>query len=50
MGLEAGPVVAATLQAIERDWAASGFSPDRAAVRALARRHVDQALRPWSSQ
>jgi poly(A) polymerase len=45
MGLEAGPVVAATLQAIERDWAAAGFTPDKVAVRALARTHVDQALR-----
>jgi poly(A) polymerase len=45
MGLEAGPVVAATLQAIERDWADAGFSADSAAVRALARRHVDRALR-----
>jgi poly(A) polymerase len=45
MGLEAGPVVAATLHAIERDWARSGFTSDKAAVRALARRHVDQALR-----
>lgn len=45
MGLEAGPVVAATLHAIERDWAGSGFTSDKAAVRALARRHVDQALR-----
>jgi poly(A) polymerase len=45
MGLEPGPVVAATLQAIERDWAASGFDADKEAVRALARRHVDQALR-----
>jgi len=45
MGLQAGPVVAATLQAIERDWAADGFSADAKAVRALARRHVDQALR-----
>ena len=44
MGLEAGPVVAATLHAIERDWAAAGFSSDVAAVRALARAHVDQAL------
>ena len=44
MGLETGPVVAATLQAIERDWAAAGFSPDAAEVRALARAHVDQAL------
>jgi poly(A) polymerase len=45
MGLEPGPVVAATLQAIERDWAAAGFSADAAALRALAKRHVDQALR-----
>jgi len=45
MGLEAGPVVAATLQAIERDWAAAGFPADAQEVRALARRHVDQALR-----
>jgi poly(A) polymerase len=45
MGLEAGPVVAATLRAIERDWAAAGFTSNAAAVRALARRHVDQALR-----
>jgi poly(A) polymerase len=45
MGLEAGPLVAATLQAIEREWAAAGFPADRQAVRALARRHVDQALR-----
>jgi len=44
MGLEAGPVVAATLQAIERDWVASGFPPDKAAARALAVRHVDRAL------
>ncbi|MEA3040419.1 MAG: poly(A) polymerase [Sphingomonadales bacterium] len=50
MGLAAGPVVAATLQAIEREWASSGFSSDAAAVSALARRHVDQALRSWSSQ
>jgi poly(A) polymerase len=45
MGLEAGPAVAATLQAIERDWIAGGFSGDAEEVRALARRHVDQALR-----
>ena len=45
MGLEAGPAVAATLQAVERDWAAGGFSDDKSEVRALARRHVDQALR-----
>ena len=45
MGLQPGPVVAATLQAIERDWAAEGFRADKEGVRALARRHVDQALR-----
>jgi poly(A) polymerase len=45
MGLEAGPVVAATLQAVEREWAESGFPAEREAVRAIARRHVDQALR-----
>ncbi len=44
MGLAAGPEVARTLQAIEREWASTGF-PDEAAVRALARRHVDQVLR-----
>ena len=45
MGLEAGPVVAATMQAIEREWARSGFPAEKSGVRALARRHVDQALR-----
>ena len=45
MGLEAGPVVARTMQAVEREWARSGFAQDRKQVRALARRHVDQALR-----
>jgi poly(A) polymerase len=45
MGLVAGPAVAQTLQAIERDWAQAGFPPEPAAQRAIARRHVDQALR-----
>jgi poly(A) polymerase len=45
MGLEAGPQVAATLQAIEEEWLGAGFPADKAAVRAMARRHVDQALR-----
>ena len=45
MGLSAGPVVAATLQAIEREWVAAGFPADRETVRALARAQVDQALR-----
>ncbi len=44
MGLAPGPIVASTLQAIERDWAAAGFSSRKSEVRALARRHVDQAL------
>lgn len=44
MGLAPGPIVAATLQAIERDWAEAGFSSRKGEVRALARRHVDQAL------
>ena len=45
MGLTAGPIVAATMQAIEREWTRSGFPKDKETVRALARRHVDQALR-----
>ena len=45
MGLKEGPIVAKTMQAIEREWVRSGFSPDRKEVRALSRRHVDQALR-----
>jgi poly(A) polymerase len=45
MGLEAGPQVAATLQAIEEEWLDAGFPAEKAAVRAMARRHVDQALR-----
>ncbi|MGZ8354377.1 MAG: CCA tRNA nucleotidyltransferase [Allosphingosinicella sp.] len=45
MGLAPGPVVARTLQAIEREWAEAGFPPEGATQRAIARRHVDQALR-----
>ena len=45
MGLTAGPVVAATMQAIEAEWVAAGFPADKEAARAMARRHVDQALR-----
>lgn len=45
MGLAPGPVVARTLQAIEREWAEAGFPPESGAQRAIARRHVDQALR-----
>ena len=45
MGLEPGPVVAETMQAIEREWAQAGFPREKEAVRAIARRRVDQALR-----
>ncbi|HEX8306926.1 MAG TPA: CCA tRNA nucleotidyltransferase [Allosphingosinicella sp.] len=45
MGLAPGPVVARTLQTVEREWAEAGFPPEAAAQRAIARRHVDQALR-----
>jgi poly(A) polymerase len=45
MGLSAGPAVAATLHAIEEEWLRAGFPADKETVRALARRHVDQALR-----
>ena len=45
MGLEAGPVVARTMRAVEREWALSGFPADKRTVRAIARRLVDQALR-----
>jgi poly(A) polymerase len=45
MGLKAGPIVARTMRAIEREWVRSGFPADRKQVRAMARRHVDQALR-----
>jgi poly(A) polymerase len=45
MGLSPGPVVAQTLQAIQRDWIERGFPSDQEEVRALARLHVDHALR-----
>jgi poly(A) polymerase len=44
LGLEPGPLVARTLQAIDREWSEGGFTPDREAQRAIARRHVHQAL------
>lgn len=44
MGLPQGPIVAKTLQSIERAWARAGF-PGEEATRALARAAVDQALR-----
>ena len=45
MGLSPGPVVARTLRAIQREWIERGFPSDGEEVRALARLHVDQALR-----
>ena len=45
MGLAPGPVVARTLQSIEREWIAQGFPAEEEKVRARARAHVDQALR-----
>jgi poly(A) polymerase len=43
MGLTAGPPVARTLQAVEREWAETGFASE-VEQRTIARRHVDQAL------
>ncbi|TFI58070.1 CCA tRNA nucleotidyltransferase [Sphingomonas parva] len=45
MGLRPGPVVAATLQALERSWAEAGFPAEAETQQALARTLVDQALR-----
>ena len=44
LGLNAGPVVAATMQAIERRWVEEGF-PDLTRVREIAGEEVAQALR-----
>jgi poly(A) polymerase len=43
MGLTAGPAVASTLRRIEDAWADAGF-PGEEAQRALAKRHVEEAL------
>ena len=45
MGLMAGPLVAETLRAIEREWCARGFPEDAEEQRALARGFAEQALR-----
>lgn len=45
-GLRAGPVVAATLQAIERRWISEEF-PDEDRVAAITAEEVDQALRAF---
>lgn len=44
LGLTPGPIVAKTLQAIEREWAEAGFPPEAAAQKAMSRRHVEKAL------
>jgi poly(A) polymerase len=44
MGLKPGPQVARTLQAVEREWSEGGFAPGKAEQKAIARRHVDEAL------
>ncbi|HYJ29759.1 MAG TPA: CCA tRNA nucleotidyltransferase [Allosphingosinicella sp.] len=44
LGLTAGPEVARTLQAIEREWEAAGFPADKATVRAIAARLIAEAL------
>jgi poly(A) polymerase len=44
MGLEAGPRVARTLQALERDWVAAGF-PAAEQAREMARQMIVSALR-----
>lgn len=45
MGLPPGPLVARTLSRLSEAWAQGGFEEDGEAVEALARAHVDQALR-----
>ena len=44
-GLTPGPIVAATLQQVERQWVAEGF-PDRARIDAMAQDAVTAALNP----
>ncbi len=44
MGLEPGPLVARTMQAVERAWIEGGFAGDKETIRALARAHVERAL------
>jgi poly(A) polymerase len=45
MGLSPGPIVARTLQAIERRWIEEGFQGDTEKLRTLARDEVAQTLR-----
>ncbi len=45
MGLTPGPLVAQILQQVEQEWIARGFPGSRSEVEAIARLHVDRALR-----
>jgi len=45
MGLAPGPMVARTLQSVEREWAAAGFPEEQSKQWTIARDRVDQALR-----
>jgi poly(A) polymerase len=45
MGLPPGPLVSRALQAIETEWAESGFPGDRQSIREIAERRVAQLLR-----
>jgi poly(A) polymerase len=45
LGLTPGPVVAQTMQEVQRRWAEAGFPADEADQQAIARDAVDQALR-----
>jgi poly(A) polymerase len=42
LGLESGPAVARTLQAVEREWEEAGFPPGREAALAIARRKIEE--------
>lgn len=45
MGLPPSPLVARTLQALEQDWIRRGFPMKRPELEAIARAHVEEALR-----
>lgn len=44
LGLAPGPVVAQTMQEVQRRWAEAGFPPDEAQQHAIARAAVDEVL------
>jgi poly(A) polymerase len=45
LGLTPGPIVAQTMQEVQRRWAEAGFPQDEAEQRAIARAAVEEALR-----